>query len=104
MQSDYKLLQDSYDNLEASRDAMKKELTAEREELEMKCAHLEEDKATVADVFKELESTAFVLREKIGSLQSALDQSEFQLAECEKRLQVRLCNLNGKCNCLCQNQ
>lgn len=70
---------------------MKKELTAEREELEMKCALLEEDKATVADASKELESTVFMLREKIASLQSGLDQSEFQLAECEKRLQVQSC-------------
>ena len=60
---------------------MKGELTVEKEELKTRCAQLEEDMINVG----ESEAT---LREKTETLQCALDQSEFQLAECEKRVKV----------------
>lgn len=88
LQSDYKLLQDSYDRLEASREDIKRELVMEKEELEAKCVRLEEEAATATSASREFESSALTLSEKIGNLQCALDQSELQLAACEEKLQV----------------
>lgn len=68
---------------------MKRELTLETEKLKSKCTQVEGDMATVKDANRELELSTLVLGEKIGNLQSALDQSECQLAECEKMLQVQ---------------
>jgi chromosome segregation ATPase len=88
LQSDYKLLQDSYDQLEASRDAIRRELTAEVEELKA-------ERVQLGGTKRESESSVLLLRENIEALQSALDQSEFQLVECEKSLQVYVMMLQG---------
>lgn len=88
LQCDYKLLQDSYDQLEATKDCMKREHEIETERLRMKCGDVEEELARVRDTSSAFESTVWSMREKVDSLQTALNQSEFELAESERICQV----------------
>lgn len=87
LQSDYKLLQDSYDCLETSKSVLKKDHETEMEGLRMKSTHLEKE---MADASKEFESREYGLRDKLEKLQSALDQSELELVIFEEKLQVSI--------------
>ncbi len=78
LQSDYKHLQDSYDNLE-------RDHQADIEELRSRCTAAEKEKANLSSDLKSVERA---LRQQIEELQSSLDQSELQLAKREKYLQV----------------
>lgn len=84
LQLDYKKLQDSYDNLETAKALVQREHEAESEELRLKSIQMEK---MVTSVQSE-DSESCTLRKELENLQLALDQSEFQLAQCEKTLQV----------------
>ena len=91
LQCDYKLLQDSYDQLETTKDCMTREHEIETKRLRMKCGDVEEELARVQDTSNGFESIVCSMREKVDSLQSALNQSEFELAESE-----RICQVSGQ--------
>ncbi len=91
LQSDYKLLQDSYERLEATKLSMQQEHEVEKEELRSKCAEVEKERASLEEAGIDMKSAESDLREQVEKLQCALDQSELQLAKCEGELQVPIC-------------
>lgn len=88
LQSDYKLLQDSYDSIQASKLTMEKNHLVEIEQLKSKCRDTEREREIFEESNRELKAVESNLKEQIGNLQHALDQSELQLAKTEKELQV----------------
>lgn len=76
LQADYKLLQDSYDNLDAAKAATMREHALEMNALRANSIQMEEDIVT--------------LKNELKNLQSALDQSEVELLKCEEKLQVQM--------------
>lgn len=89
LQADYKLLQDSYDHLDASKVAMKREHELEVEDLRVRNVEMEQDLTRIQDANGELESEECVLKDKLNILQSSLDQSEVELVKCEDKLKVK---------------
>lgn len=85
LQSDYKQLQDSHEWLEASKLALKREYDLKVEDLTTKCTRLKEEEELCKDNY---ESRVNELGRQLEKLQSALDQSELQLAVSEKKLKV----------------
>ena len=90
LQADFKILQDSYDNLETSRSDMNRENDHEMKKLKLQCDQLQRDLVNFEDASRESESREILLKEQLKQLESALDQSKSQLAQCEKTLQVLL--------------
>lgn len=82
------MLQDSYDSLEASKLALKREYQARTEELGKKCDQLETDLAICKNASRDFEERENLLREQFKKLQSALDQSEIELVQSQRNLQV----------------
>lgn len=88
LQADYKLLQDSYEQLDASKAGMKRNHELAAEELRSRNAQMEEKLTRMKDVSREFESLKCGLSNKLDTLQSALDQSEVELVKCEDKLKV----------------
>lgn len=89
LQADYKLLQDSYDHLDASKAAIKREHGLEAEDLRTKNVQMEQDLTRMKDASREFKSVESALKDKLDIMQSALDQSEVELVMCEEKLKVR---------------
>ena len=90
LQADYKLLQDSYEQLDASWASSKKEHELEIKSL--KTRHLEIEQH-LTEVKGRLESSECRFKDKLDKLQLALDQSELELSKCEEKLEVLICYL-----------
>ena len=85
LQADFKALQDSYESLEVSKSDIKTEQELQLQQLTEKCEKLENN---LTMINKEFESKEHLLEKQMESFQSALDQSDIELAKCEAKLKV----------------
>lgn len=87
LQADFKLLQDSFEEMGASKATMLREHELEAEGLRTENAQLKQDLSATS---RDSESMVSGLKDKLDMLQSALDQSEVELVKCEEMLKVQM--------------